>query len=213
MTASQSPDGIDPDDIQHVQLLDQLMLAVQTNDTRRCDQLLQEHPQLRDWIGCLKSLDSFAPAKLVPEFAETMLSDRSPASVPPAMSSNESDRFGKYDLLGEIGRGGMGVVYKARQRDLNRIVALKMILASERASAEEVSRFQIEARAAARLRHRNIVGIFEVGEEQGRHFFAMDFVEGKSLAAVIAHKPLPVEQAARWMVSMHRLSNICMRSD
>jgi serine/threonine protein kinase len=202
MTESPAPDSIDPEDVQQIQLLDQLMLAVQTNDTRQCDQLLQQHPQLRDWIGCLKSLDSFAPANLVPEFAETMLSDRSPASVPPAMSSNESDRFGKYDLLGEVGRGGMGVVYKARQRDLNRIVALKMILASERASAEEVSRFQIEARAAARLRHRNIVGIFEVGEEQGRHFFAMDFVEGQSLAAVIAGKPLPAEQAARWMVSI-----------
>lgn len=195
-------DEIHPDQIRDAQLLDELLLAIQAGDTTRSKDLLHEHPELRDWFDCLKSLDSFASPEVAPEFAPTMVGNRQPESVAISFQSTPSGQFGKYDLLGEIGRGGMGVVYKARQRDLNRVVALKMILASEWASAEEISRFQAEARAAARLRHRNIVGIYEVGEQLGRHFFAMDFIEGQSLSAVIAHRPLPPEQAARWMVSI-----------
>ncbi len=195
-------DEIHPDQIRDAQLLDDLLLAIQAGDTTRSKDLLREHPELRDWFDCLKSLDSFASPEVAPEFAPTMVGNRQPESVAISFQSTPSGQFGKYDLLGEIGRGGMGVVYKARQRDLNRVVALKMILASEWASAEEISRFQAEARAAARLRHRNIVGIYEVGEQLGRHFFAMDFIEGQSLSAVIAHRPLPPEQAARWMVSI-----------
>lgn len=200
MTAS--PEEFDPDQLQHAERLDELMDAIQANDHARREALLQQHPELREWVACLRSLDSFAPEEEVAsEFAPTMVIGNKAAS---RSGSSITGTFGKYDLLGEIGRGGMGVVYKARQRDLNRVVALKMILASEWASAEEISRFQIEARAAARLRHRNIVGIYEVGEEAGRHFFAMDFVEGQSLAAVIGHRPLPPEQAAQWMVRIAR---------
>ncbi|MCH7990658.1 MAG: TonB-dependent receptor, partial [Planctomycetes bacterium] len=81
-------------------------------------------------------------------------------------------KFGKYDLLEEIGRGGMGVVYRARQKDLDRDVALKMILSSRLASKEDVRRFYAEAKAAGSLRHSNIVGIHEVGEINGQHYFA-----------------------------------------
>lgn len=184
------------------QLLDELLAAIQADNSARCDELLQQHPHLREWVDCLQSLDSFAPKPAAAQFAETMIGNHPPARGSNGSSLEVTGQFGKYDLLGEVGRGGMGVVYKARQRDLKRVVALKMILASEWASADEISRFQAEARAVARLRHRNIVGIFEVGEEMGRHFFAMDFVEGQSLAAVIAQKPLSPEQAARWMVSI-----------
>lgn len=190
------------EDLVDVPLLDELLSAIQHGETVRCHDLLQQHPELHSWIGCLKSLDSFASQPSAPAFAPTIVNPG--RSVGSQTSAVGIGQFGKYDLLGEIGRGGMGVVYKARQRDLNRLVAIKMILASELASADEVSRFQAEARAAARLRHRNIVGIFEVGEELGRHFFAMDFVEGQNLAEVIAHRPLPAEQAARWMVSIAR---------
>ena len=89
--------------------------------------------------------------------------------------------FGDYELIDEIARGGMGVVYKARQVKLNRIVAIKMILSGQHTGSEEVERFQIEAEAAANLTHPGIVPIFEIGEHSGQHYFSMGFVEGRSL--------------------------------
>lgn len=110
--------------------------------------------------------------------------------------------FGDYELLGEIARGGMGVVYKARQMRLDRVVAVKMILDGALTDDTAVRRFYIEAKAAANLQHPNIVPIHQIGEHEGKHFFSMDYIEGSNLSKVIGGKPLPTEQAAKYMLTI-----------
>jgi serine/threonine-protein kinase len=112
--------------------------------------------------------------------------------------------FGKYQILGEIGRGGMGVVYKARHKELDRLVAIKMILASHLATPEQVERFYSEARAAARIRSPHVVGIHDVGQIRGQHYFAMDYVAGSSLAEMVRGGPLEVRRACQLVAMLAR---------
>lgn len=104
-----------------------------------------------------------------------------------------------YELLEELGRGGMGVVCKARQKGLGRLVALKMILHSDHASEEQRRRFFNEAEALARLRHENIVQIHEIGEHDGKPFFSLEYIEGSSLDKRLGGTPLPPREAAQLM--------------
>ena len=106
-----------------------------------------------------------------------------------------------YEILGELGRGGMGVVYKARHRRLNRLVALKMIRGAY-ADDIQIARFKIEAEAVAALRHPNILQIYDIGESNGSPYVALELLEGGSLADRLHGTALPPKQAAEWMVPL-----------
>ncbi|MBL9117927.1 MAG: protein kinase [Verrucomicrobiaceae bacterium] len=105
--------------------------------------------------------------------------------------------FGGIDLYEEIGRGGMGVVYRARQRALDRVVAVKVLLRAQFASKEERQRFQREAQAAARLQHPSIEAVHEVGEDEGMPWFSMDYIPGRSLEQALREHPMEARSAAR----------------
>jgi tRNA A-37 threonylcarbamoyl transferase component Bud32/tetratricopeptide (TPR) repeat protein len=119
--------------------------------------------------------------------------DRLPAAP---RSASTPTRFGKYELISMIAKGGMGVVYKAHDAKLNRTVALKMILSGSFAGEGEIARFYAEAKAAAKLRHPNIVAIFDYGDVDDQPFFAMDYIEGGGLSDLVRENALPPEKAA-----------------
>ncbi len=131
-------------------------------------------------LKCLEALEGLVPAEVAD--SDLDLLEHEEQALP--------RDFGPYELLEEIGRGGMGVVYKARQKALDRVVAIKMILATHLASPEHIRRFQVEALAAARLRHSNITQIHDVGQHHGQHYFTMEYVAGESLAQRIARQRL-----------------------
>jgi hypothetical protein len=146
----------------------------------------------RTCSNCAASLPDDAPGGLCPQcLMQTVLSP-----------GDRIQYFGNYELLEEIAMGGMGLVWKARQISLNRVVALKMIRSGMLASAEDVRRFHVEAEAAANLQHPNIVAIHEVGEHDGQHYFSMDYVEGENLAERCDGKPMPAKQAAELIATI-----------
>ena len=118
--------------------------------------------------------------------------------------SRMQKEFGDYELLEEIGRGGQGVVYRARQKSLNRTVALKVIGLGQWASTPHLKRFRQEAEAAASLEHPQIVPIYEIGERDGSCYFSMKFVEGGQLDEVLRSEPMSSRRAAELFVKIAR---------
>ncbi len=132
-----------------------------------------------------------------------------PDSATLSLSSSAASALGiafipGYELLSELGRGGMGVVYKARHLKLHRVVALKMILAGGHAGAADLARFQTEAEAIARLQHPNIVQVHEVGEHEGKPFFSLEFCGGGSLEKKLNGTPQPAREAATLVETLAR---------
>ena len=181
-------------------ILAQMMDAVRAGADPRLEVLGAQHPDLATELaelweavriaeGVASSPDG-EPAWLAREFAAGRAEDE----------SREFPRdFGDFELVAELGRGGMGIVFEARQKSLDRVVAIKMPLGSEWASAADLARFRAEAEAAARLHHPNIVPVYAVGEYEGRPYFVMKFVDGVTLAERLAEGPLSSREAAHLM--------------
>ena len=145
-----------------------------------------------------------APDGLCPYCLLQLARESADAGELPPESPLKLGEFADYELLTEIGHGGMGVVYQARQKSLDRIVALKMLLGGQFAEPQARARFRSEAEITAQLQHPNIVAIHEVGEHDHLPFFTMDYVEGRSLAEVARDKPLTPVAAAGYMATIAR---------
>lgn len=170
--------------------LDGYLSALQKGDQAAEAELLAAHPALGPWTACLRGLDGLAAAIAGEGEAE-------PAAALPRV-------FGPYELLAELGRGGMGVVYRARHVSLGRNVAVKFLAGGVCASGEQRRRFLAEARLAARIRHPRIVSIHDAGDRDGQLWCAMDLVDGDDLAALLRDGPLPVAEAVHLVVEVAR---------
>lgn len=193
--------------------------AIDSGQSTDPEALFQQHPdfadELAEFFQGQSELQRLA-ADSEEENDPTLITDANPAlektyvpdTEPTTKSRPARERvgyFGDYELLAEIARGGMGVVYKARQVNLDRVVALKMILAGQLASEADVRRFNQEAEAAANLDHAGIVPIFEVGQHKGQHFFSMAFIDGESLAQRLSRSVLPAREAAELVKEIARV--------
>jgi WD40 repeat protein len=177
------------------------LTAVEAGQAPDGQELLRQHPHIAEELTAFfhdrENFDRFAAALPSPASSDeaptiaptgSSVSQHEEAKIPTeSAAENQVEKplgtvryFGDYELLEEIARGGMGVVYKARQVSLNRLVALKMILAGQMASPVDVQRFHTEAEAAANLDHPNIVPIYEVGEHEGQHYFSMKLIKQES---------------------------------
>jgi eukaryotic-like serine/threonine-protein kinase len=167
------------------QVIAEYLQAIEAGQIPNRRELLDRHPDLAELLGAFfADFDRVdlhaAPLRLAGDAGRLTSSSAANASGPNGLATIRY--FGDYELLEEIARGGMGVVYKARQASLNRIVALKMILKGLLATTIDVARFHAEAESAAGLDHPHIVPIYEVGSHEGHQYFAMRFVEGTTLA-------------------------------
>ncbi len=166
-------------------------------------ELIAQHPDLAaDLDSFLRNRDAM---ERMAEPIKQQLPDAATIGASATPNAGAAIRyFGDYELLEEIARGGMGVVYRAKQVSLNRVVAVKMILAGQLASAADVQRFQTEAEAAANLDHPNIVPIYEVGEHEGQHYFSMKLIDGGSLAADRRSARADLRSAAKLVATIAR---------
>jgi serine/threonine-protein kinase len=191
------------------ELLDELSEAVRRGEPPRIDHLAAEHPDLADELRELWGTVLVAGAIAEPT-ADFAIGDEEPGNSRGGSSTGMADplvppaTLPDYELREVLGRGGMGIVYRAWQKSLQRDVAVKLILSGTLASADELARFQAEAEAAARLQHPHIVPIYEVGSAAGRCYFSMQLVAGTTLAEKLVDGPLPARDAARLVQTVAR---------
>jgi WD40 repeat protein len=197
--AAQPNDSAERDQRLH-EVLHAYLQAVDAGQAPDRQELLRRHPELADDLRAFFA-DQDQLARLAA--AAATVPPGQPATLTPGPGTKVR-YFGDYELVEEIGRGGMGVIYRARQLSLQRTVALKMILAGADASAEEVKRFREEAEKAATLDHPHIVPIYEVGEHDGRQYFSMKLIDGGSLADQLPRFRSDPKAAARLLAQVAR---------
>jgi serine/threonine-protein kinase len=191
-------DDLTPAEASTLDLLDVYLADLHAGRRPDRARLIADHPELAGHLDCLDQLDAFAPPA-APDPNATISAVGPAAGPDPDLVAD-----GRFELLGEVGRGGMGVVYRARQVGLGRVVALKMILAGSMASTEQHRRFQAEARVAARVQHPHVVQVYETGQINGLPYIVMQYVEGCSLADRLRAGPLPVGEAVRVVAAVAR---------
>src|SRR5688572_7959752 len=196
-------------DEQLAALIDRLAGEQRAGRGADVDAAAREHPDLAAELRELWAVAQFAHMAKPPRTAALVptgsLTPSFAGDATAAAPSTLPREFGDFELLEEIGRGGMGVVYRARQKSLNRVVALKMVREAHLATDDDRTRFRREAEAAARLKHPNIVTVHEVGTVGGQAYFCMEYVDGVTLAQrVSADGPLPPREAARLVAAIAR---------
>lgn len=174
--------------------------AAEQGDPPAVTEFIAAHPEfaseLREFYSGVGNLQGLV-AKAAGEPALPETCSAAPATLRLDAPGSDVHYFGNYELLEEIGRGGMGVVYRARELRLNRIVALKMVLAGDFASSEELQRFTVEAESAAQLEHPRIVPVHEIGSVGNQHFYTMGYVKGRNLQQFKCRGIEGVSRAAR----------------
>ncbi|MFO0879134.1 MAG: serine/threonine-protein kinase [Gemmataceae bacterium] len=169
------------------------------------DRTAHEHPDLADELRELWAAAQFADAfARRREEGPRSRGARLPSSSTLVPSLPVGQTLGDFELLEVIGRGGMGVVYRAWQKSLQRVVALKMILRGEQATPADLARFQVEVQAAALLQHPNVVPVYSAGEHNGQAYFSMPYVEGQTLAALLMRGPMRPRDAAQLLAAVAR---------
>lgn len=186
-------------DAQMMEILDELLRRSRLGEEIDMESVCRNFPEHAAEIREL-----WGTAQFVEEFAVPITLPTPPTSAANLATDAPPPTLEDYEIIQEIGRGGMGVVYRAYQHSLNRTVAVKMLLRGALESDTNVARFEGEARAAARLDHPHIVSVYEVGEENGHPFFSMPLIEGETLAQRIADHPLSPREAARLMIPVCR---------
>ena len=185
-------------------VINRLAEAVERGETVDIDAAAREHPELAAEIRGLWATAGLADVLGEISEIDADAGDDQRREGPVTARGSLPRQVGDYELVDELGRGGMGVVYRAEQLSLGREVALKMILRGELASDVDLVRFRSEAESAAKLDHPNIVSVFEVGEEAGQPFFSMRYVEGTTLARRLADGPMLPHEAAELLIPVCR---------
>ncbi|WP_254507511.1 serine/threonine-protein kinase [Anatilimnocola floriformis] len=197
-----SPDAASQHEEQLALLVSDLADRAQRGEHVNLEEQCRSHPQfaadLRELWGAIMVAQVAGKSSSIADTLPPVTSDTASGSLELPM------HLGDYVLQEELGRGGMGVVFRARQESLGREVAIKMILRGELARQAERERFQAEAQAAAKLDHPGIVPVYEVGEINGRPYFSMKFIRGTTLAQRLAEGPMPSREAAKLLVTVAR---------